>query len=684
MTTTASRPFAHFIELLSSMRFAISLLVFICLASIIGTVIPQGRSANAYIDMFGPFWFDVFNRFSIWHIYNNWWFLVTMAFLVTSTSLCLIRNAPKMLKEARSFREHIRTSSLQSFHHRVELETTRGVPAATASVQAWLKRQGYAVRQRNEGDAVLLAAKRGSGNRLGYIFAHASIVIICVGGLLDSELPVRLQVWLMGKTPIVENMLIADVPERGRLSIHNPSYRANVLIPEGSSRDSAVVNVDDGALVQPLPFSINLKKFIVDYYSTGMPSRFASLVEVTDPDTGEKFDATIEVNEPLHFKGVTVYQSSFDDGGSQVELVGYSLAGPSDKSFELKSRVGQSSDVTMKSAGKELKIEVTKLRPINVEDLSAGNPSAPKPFGEHVAAVTGSAAGKTNKNLRNIGPSVEYRVIDASGQATLFHNYMVPVELDGARVMLAGVQEPGAAGFRYLRLPVDEESSVGDFMRLRAALADPAARQLASQRLVASYGGSAEEQRALQISAERALETFATGGLVAISNFLEKNVPEPEQRRAADIIIRLLGSSIAELRNVARERAGLPALSNAPEKMDEIADWSRLSVAALSDLALYPSPIMMTLKTFEHVQASVFQVSRTPGKITVYIGCLLLVIGVFTMFYVRDRRIWVWLRPAETSEGSRVLAAMTSQKRTLDFNREFDRFKQALMRLNQG
>jgi cytochrome c biogenesis protein len=118
--------------------------------------------------------------------------------------------------------------------------------------------------------------------------------------------------------------------------------------------------------------------------------------------------------------------------------------------------------------------------------------------------------------------------------------------------------------------------------------------------------------------------------------------------------------------------------------MDEMADWSRLAVAAISDLALYPSPIMMTLKTFEHIQASVFQVSRTPGKITVYIGCLLLIIGIFTMFYVRDRRIWVWLRPAETSGGTRVLAAMTSQKRTLDFNREFDRFKQALTRLNQG
>ncbi|MDO9024516.1 cytochrome c biogenesis protein ResB, partial [Zwartia sp.] len=366
MTTTASRPLANFIELLSSMRFAISLLVFICLASIIGTVVPQGRSANAYIDQFGPFWFDVFNRFSIWHIYNNWWFLVTMAFLVVSTSLCLIRNAPKMLKEARSFREHIRTSSLRSFHHRVELETPRAVVASTASVETWLKRQGYAVRQRDEGDSVLLAAKRGSGNRLGYICAHASIVIICVGGLLDSELPVRMQVWLMGKTPIVENMLIADVPERGRLSVKNPSYRANVLIPEGGERNSAVVNVDDGALVQPLPFSIALKKFIVDYYSTGMPSRFASIVEVTDPDTGKKFDATIEVNTPLHFKGVTVYQSSFDDGGSNVELVGYPLTGSGMQPFELKSRVGQTSDVTLKSAGKEVKVEVTKLRPINV------------------------------------------------------------------------------------------------------------------------------------------------------------------------------------------------------------------------------------------------------------------------------------------------------------------------------
>ncbi|MEI6837675.1 MAG: cytochrome c biogenesis protein ResB, partial [Alcaligenaceae bacterium] len=601
-----------------------------------------------------------------------------------STSLCLIRNAPKMLKEAYSFREQIRASSLRSFHHKIEIDTSREPTAATASIQSWLERQGYAVRQRTDGDSLLLAAKRGSGNRLGYIFAHAAIVIICVGGLLDSELPIRLQVWLFGKTPIVENMMVADVPERGRLSVNNPSFRANVLVPEGSTRSSAIITVDDGALVQPLPFTLALKKFVVDYYSTGMPSRFMSQVEVTDPDTGKKFEANIEVNEPLHFKGVTVYQSSFDDGGSEVELIGYPLSGPSAASFDLKALVGQTSDISLGNSGQSIKAEITKLRTINVEDLSAGDPAAPKEFGEHVASVTGSAAGKKNKNLRNIGPSVEYRLIDASGQATTFHQYMLPAELDGSRVLLAGVQDPGRPGFRYLRMPVDDYNTASEFMLLRAAFASPDDRKEAARRLARAYQGSAADQKALEMSAERALDTFASGGLQAISRFLETNVPQAEQQRAADIVIRLLGSGVHELRGLVRERAGLPKLATSATQVELDANWSRLAVAALSDLALYPAPLMLTLKSFNHVQASVFQVSRTPGKWIVYLGCLFLVLGVFTMFYVRDRRIWVWLRPAEDTSGTRVLAAMTSQKRTLDFNREFDRFKAALNKLSQA
>jgi len=666
------------IDLLGSMRFAISLLVIICVASVIGTVLPQNMPVNTYIDQFGPFWFEVFSKFSIWSIYNSIWFLVIMTFLVISTSICLTRNAPKMIREMRSFRENVRGSSLRAFHHRVELDSPRNLESSNQAVLGWFKQNGYAVKTREEPQGMLIAAKKGSSNRLGYIFAHASIVIICVGGLLDSELPVRAQVWWFDKTPIVENMLIADVPPEGRLALSNPSFRANLLIPEGGTRANAVVNVGDAALVQPLPFEITLNKFIVEYYDNGTPSRFASEVEVKDPETGETFAQTIEVNKPLRYKGVTVYQSSFDDGGSRIDLLAYPLSGTQPGPFEFDKRVGESVVLPVGNTGKEVRLEVTGLRPINVENLIDGEPQ-PRVLADHVAAVTGSAAGRRDKNLTNIGPSVEYRLIDETGQATRFHNYMLPAELDGARVLLSGVALPGQQDFQYLRIPADESASAIEFMQLRAALADPVARTEAARRFALNNSPDEANRAALQESAQRALDTFAEGGLQALSRFLELNVPEAELPRAADVVIRLLGSTVTELRGISRERAGLPALD--PNDMSNV-QWTQLAVGALSDLRFYPAPILFSMKSFDLVQASVFQISRTPGMLTVYIGCLLLVIGIFAMFYVRDRRIWVWLKRADQADGTHVLAAMTSQKRTLDFNREFDRFKQALSRLD--
>ncbi len=667
------------------MRFAVSLLMFICVASLVGTVLQQNRSSNNYIDQFGPFWFEVFDKFSIWHVYNSWWFLLIMGFLVVSTSVCLIRNAPKMLRDARSFREHVREGSLRAFPHRVETNEPTGVPQTVTGLKALLGRMGYAVRVREDQDGVLLAAKKGSANRLGYVFAHAAMVIICIGGLLDSELPVRLQVMFGGKQPIVDNMLISEVPDSGRLSVNNPSFRASVLVPEGGQASTAVVMVGDGALVQPMPFTLKLKKFVVDYYSTGMPSRFASEVEVTDPDTGKTFDSTIEVNEPLRFKGMTVYQSSFDDGGSTVALKGYPLVGANDATFSVDGTVGKTSELTAQTAKglRSMGIEITAMRPINVEDLTRGDPKgADQSFADHVASVAGSAAGKKNENLRNVGPSVEYKLIDDAGQAHEFQNYMLPVELDGAAVFLAGVRNNASEPFRYLRIPADDDSTIAEFMRLRATLADPAARKEAARRFAERNSPSGADRQPLETAAERALDTFSAGGLQAVASFLQANTPAQDLERAADVVIRLIGASMNELRAIARERAGQPPVPVEGQEGERAAVWSRLAVAALSDLTVYPAPVFLSLADFNHVQASVFQVSRTPGKNTVYLGSLLLVLGVFSMFYIRDRRVWIWVKPQ--GGGSSVLAAMTSQKRTLDFNQEFERFKQALLRQKKG
>src|SRR5690606_6471405 len=262
---------ADLFELLGSMRFAVSLLMFICVASVIGTVLMQNQLPSTYFDQFGPFWYEVFDKFAIWQVYNSWWFLLIMAFLVVSTTLCVIRNTPRFIKDARSFREHVRGSSLRAFPHKVGGAVPEAPNEALNRLRPWLRKNGYAWRERQDGESIMLAAKKGGANRLGYIFAHLAIVIICVGGLLDSELPVRLQVWLFDKQPVTQNMLISEVPESGRLSLSNPSFRGNMLVPEGATASNALIAVDNGLIVQPLPFNLRLKDFIVEYYSTGMP-----------------------------------------------------------------------------------------------------------------------------------------------------------------------------------------------------------------------------------------------------------------------------------------------------------------------------------------------------------------------------------------------------------------------------
>ena len=53
--SSGSRAVKAAVELLSSMRFAISLLTLICIASVIGTVLKQHEPLGNYINQFGPF-----------------------------------------------------------------------------------------------------------------------------------------------------------------------------------------------------------------------------------------------------------------------------------------------------------------------------------------------------------------------------------------------------------------------------------------------------------------------------------------------------------------------------------------------------------------------------------------------------------------------------------------------------
>jgi cytochrome c biogenesis protein len=689
---SGNRTLRNAIELVSSMRFAISLLVILAIASVIGTVLTQEDPYPNYVNQFGPFWADIFRSLGLYSVYSAWWFMLILGFLVVSISLCVVRNAPKMIADMKSWKERVREGGLRAFHHKAEYVAGADRARTAETLTALAGQLGYQVRAlpRDDGTAAatLITAKRGAFTKLGYIFAHVAIVVICIGGLLDSNLPIKLQMWLFDKTPIRSNTVINEIGPEHRLSVSNPTFRGNAWVPEGQHVSTAILNQADGSLIQDLPFSIQLDKFIVDYYSTGMPKLFASDIVVIDHASGARIPARVEVNKPFVYHGVAIYQSSFQDGGSTMQMTAYPMTGPSDKAVPFAGSIGNSTPLG--ALGPDDTVEFTDFRAINVENVSNGagqtdvrgvaHQTLKQAFDERL----GSGA-KTSKpvELRNVGPSVQFKVRDKNGQAREYNNYMLPAQIDGERVFLAGMRTNPADSFRYLRIPADSAGSVKEWMQLRAALADPAVRDEAARRFASRSvpGANSELQAHLQESAIRVLNLFAgatppdgavasgqpTGGFQAIAQFIDHSVPKGEQQKAAELLLRMLEGSIWEVWQIAREHAGDPAV---PPNADN-SRFVQSSINALSDSFFYGSPVYLQLDSFKQVQASVFQLTRAPGKNLVYLGSLLLVLGIFSMFYVRERRLWFWLKSDADSGKTRVLMAMSTARKTLDFDKEF-------------
>ena len=679
-------------ELLSSMRFAIALLTVICIASVIGTVIKQHEPAVNYTNQFGPFWADLFLALKLNAVYSAWWFLIILAFLVISTSLCILRNTPKFLADIRNYKENIREGSLKAFHHKAEGPLAQAPEAEAQRIGQMLAGGGWKVKLQERdtptGKGWMVAAKAGAANKIGYIAAHSAIVLICLGGLFDGDLFVRALTWFGGKTVYSGGGFVSEVKPEHRLPANNPTFRGNLVVSEGTVSSTAILSQSDGILLQELPFAVELKKFIVEYYPTGMPKLFASDIVIHDKETGESKEARIEVNHPASYKGVQIYQSSFDDGGSRVKLKALPMAGGA-KSFEVEGTIGSSSQIT--NGDEKLTLEYTALRVINVENMTndAGGSGADVRKVDLRQALNSrlGAADKTptQREMRNVGPSITYKLRDEAGQATEFHNYMLPVDTgDGTPVFLLGVRTATSEPFRYLRLPADEDGSMEGFVRLRAALHDPAMRERAVRRYVLK---AVDPQRPelvdqLTASAARAVGLFAgvetvggkqVSGLQALSDFMETAVPEAERERAAEVLLRILNGTLLELSALARETQGKPPLVES----EATARFMTQAVLALSDISLYPAPVTFQLDDFTQVQASVFQVARAPGKNVVYLGCLLLILGVFAMLYVRERRLWVWVAPDGT--GAKATMALSTNRKTLDADREFEQLRSKLL-----
>jgi cytochrome c biogenesis protein len=640
----------QFFDLLSSMRFAVSLLTVLGVASIIGTVLKQNEPYENYIIKFGQFWFEFFESLGLYDVYHATWFLIILLFLVISTSLCIYRNSPLMIKEWRTFKEQATEKSLNAFSHKASYETAKSTDTLKQNLSSFLNAKGFKYKFKTQTDgSELIAAKAGTHQRLGYIFTHTAMVIIFFGGLLDGNLPFKVQELLGYKKIETLDIPESEVPEISRLKISNPSFRANMTLPEGLSDDIAFVRVRDGYLVQELPFRVALKDFRIEHYATGQPKSFESDIVITDPDLKEPITKTISVNHPLTHKGITIYQSDFQDGGTKLNFDVWNLLSTAQKPVTLNGAIFQKG--VLGEGENALKVEFNDFRKFNIINLSPDGKGKPQ----------------------NVGPNITYKLRDAQGQAKEYVNYMQPLPVDKKFYFMSGMRETVQDDFQYMRIPADDDLSIEGFMRFRAVMLDATkypviAKKLALTALEDNKNSDVKVQ--FETSVIQLLNMFAQGGYSRVAEVIEASVPEGQRETAARTYIKMVNLAAYEAYNMGLRENNKTELVNNEASQTLVQE----SLNAFSDMFFFGTPYFMQLANFEHKEASGLQLTKSPGQKWVYLGSVLLVLGIFAMMYIRERRIWLLIKP----QSNQVLFAMSSNRKNLDFDEEFSVYQKQL------
>lgn len=647
----------------SSMRFAVALLSLLGIASVIGTVLQQNQVQTDYLVKFGPFWARIFGFLGLYDVYASVWFVVIMMFLVVSTGLCLIRNVPPFWREMKSFREKVREKSLAAMRHSVLMD----VKIAPEVAKRYLEVQGFKGKIINREDgSVLIAAKKGTMNKWGYIFAHLALIVICLGGLTDSNLLLKLGMLAGRIVPDNRAVYAKDFKPESVLGAGNLSFRGNVNISEGQSADVVFLNADNGMLVQDLPFEVRLKKFHIDFYNTGMPRDFASDIEVTDKATGEKLERTIRVNHPLTLHGITIYQASFADGGSDLTFKAWNLGDASRKPAALKATSMRQFPLDI--GRHKYRLEFDQFTSMNVEDMSEG--------GEREKSLNAAlndvrAVSQEGKKYTNIGPSIVYRIRDAAGQAVEYKNYMLPILQDKDYFWLTGTRSGLQQQYRWLRIPLDKQLKADTFMALREFLKDGKARK----RLIsdAVKDAPAEIREQFMLAAENTLNIFAQKGYLGLDEFITAKIPKEQQEKMQGYFYEMLYGVMNAALDETIRRYGLPEW-----RQDEARNRFLLhSMDAYTGLTEYPAPMLLQLDGFSEVRSSGLQMTRSPGAVLVYFGSVLLVLGTVFMFYIREKRAWLLF-----SDG-KIRFAMSSARSERDVQKEFPKHVESLQRLGK-
>ena len=284
-----------FWKFFSSVKLAIVLFILITLASILGTLIPQGRSAAEYAARYGDL-SGLFIKLQLTGLYHSAWFLALLFLFALNIIVCTLARLGANWRRAFRASPEFDDKTIQAMRIKGRARIPSPLPAAAEKTRKALASRRYRLRTTGTGTRLALIAQK---HRLGWFgsdVVHLGLLVILAGGVISGLTSRRSDLELrVGQT--------ADLPHAA--------------------------------------FQVRLDRFETEYYPQGGVKDWKSTVTIIDNGT-PVLTRIVEVNHPLTYKRFSFYQTSYgwDWENPRLEVV---IKKPADPAFlkSLSLKVGE-------------------------------------------------------------------------------------------------------------------------------------------------------------------------------------------------------------------------------------------------------------------------------------------------------------------------------------------------------
>ena len=283
------------VEFFASIKLAMFLFLFIAITATIGTVIQQGERPETYIQEYGEECLPLVSSSGLHRRLSH--------LVVYQSARAPLRQFAHVFLQAVSGRlavdETGQGQRVACLHQGDEAadRSDRCPAPRNRSPSRWhstTSRKAIACSPRMRRGEVTLYATKGVMGRVGAHMAHLSATVIVLGGLLGSYYGFQeFGVCLEGQT-----------------------YH----IPRGN-------------------FDLKVDKFWIDYHENGAVKVYNSTLTVLEGGQS-KMTKTITVNDPLVYKGIWFYQSSYGDAWDQIEVARVNIKDKADREGRQDHRSG--------------------------------------------------------------------------------------------------------------------------------------------------------------------------------------------------------------------------------------------------------------------------------------------------------------------------------------------------------